>query len=295
MLFLKRILFAFYKPIYKCFFGTGVGRIFPLKILHGIIVSRLFPPFAEVDGHRIYVDASDSLGLMRNVGIFEPFETEVLKERIHPGDVVVDIGANIGYYTLIFARIAGEHGHVYAFEPDPLNFGLLKKNVEINGYRNVTLVQKAVADTDGMLHLYLCEENRGDHRIYDSRDNRGSIEIEAVRLDTYFRDRNINIGFIKMDIQGAEYSALRGMQEVLRRNRDLKIATEYWPIGLHRCGTAPGEYLAALLNSGFTFYNIDESTKRILTTTRDELLQQYSIDDEYGFTNLLCVRNPRSG
>jgi len=116
--------------------------------------------------------------------------------------VVVDIGANIGYYTLIFARLVGEQGRVFAFEPDPANFSLLAKNVAVNNYHNVELIQKAVSDQTGNARLYLSPKSTVDHRIYSSNDNRKFIDVEAVRLDDYFLDNNGKIDFIKMDIQG---------------------------------------------------------------------------------------------
>jgi len=86
----------------------------------------------------------------------------------------------------------------------------LKKNVEINGYKNVELVQRAVSNKTGKIKLYLCEDNTGDHRIYDLHDERKSIEIEAIRLDDYFKNYNGAVDFIKMDIQGAEGGQFKG-------------------------------------------------------------------------------------
>jgi len=120
---------------------------------------------SRVFGHEMFLDPTDSIvspTLLRD-GYFEPYETTLIESEIRPGDVVLDIGANIGYYTLIFARLVGERGRVYAFEPDPTNFRLLKKNVRANGYQNVIFVKKAVADSSGSMPLYLCPDNKGDH------------------------------------------------------------------------------------------------------------------------------------
>src|SRR5437867_3185244 len=97
---------------------------------------------ALVRGHWMHLDPTDSVvsPTLRHFGVFEPFETQLVQQMVRPGDVVLDVGANIGYYTLIFAELVGEQGHVYAFEPDPRNFAFLAKNVHSNRYRNVTLV-----------------------------------------------------------------------------------------------------------------------------------------------------------
>src|SRR5258708_4633510 len=143
---------------------------------------------------------------LRASGIFEPFETELAKVLIKPGDVVLDLGANIGYYTLLFARLVGPAGRVYAFEPEPANCALLKKNVELNGYENVVLVSKAVSNQTGLGKLFLCDFNQGDHRLYDSKDGRPHIEIETVELDRFFHNYGGSFDFIKFDIQGAEWA-----------------------------------------------------------------------------------------
>lgn len=85
---------------------------------------------------------------------FEPEVTEVFLSHVMPGDVVLDIGAHIGYYTVLAARSVGNEGRVIAFEPDPQNYSLLVKNVAKNGYRNVTAVQKAVSWNSGYAQLY---------------------------------------------------------------------------------------------------------------------------------------------
>jgi FkbM family methyltransferase len=87
-------------------------------------------------------------------------------------------------------------------------------------------IKKAVSNKTGNIRLYLCEDDIGDHRIYNSYDNHQSIQIEVTRLDDYFKDYNGKIDFIKMDIQGAEDAALQGMLYLLKKNKNLKIITE---------------------------------------------------------------------
>ncbi len=136
------------------------------------MVSFLKSNFAEVQGQKMFLDKKDVLGLSIN-GVYEPLETKLVRKEVKKSDVVLDIGANIGYYTLILAKLVGKKGRVFAFEPDPTNFALLKKNISINGYKNVILVPKAVAgktrrgntcdgrqrsdtDTKGSVYSYCC-------------------------------------------------------------------------------------------------------------------------------------------
>src|SRR5262249_29206299 len=182
--------------------GLGLRKFAVVNRFNDWVLGRVKSRSARVNGHLMHLDARDSLDLSLN-GVYEPFETELIQSLIHEGDTVLDIGANIGYYTLIFARRVGTAGRVFAFEPDPENFALLKSNVEANGYKNVVLVNAALSNQSGTLRLYLCDENRGDHRIYPSGDGRRAIEIPALTGDEYLKDVS-DVRFIKMDVQGAE-------------------------------------------------------------------------------------------
>jgi FkbM family methyltransferase len=247
---------------------------------------------SRVFGHEMFLDPTDSIvsPMLLRDGYFEPYETTLIESEVKPGDVVLDIGANIGYYTLIFARLVGEKGRVYAFEPDPTNFRLLKKNVRANGYQNVIFVNKAVAESSGPLSLYLCPDNKGDHRIFESEDSRSAIPIEATTLDEHFAEYQGKIDFIKMDIQGSEGRAVRGMQGLLRRYHDVKIITEFWPAGLRRSGIEARDYLADLERQGFRLFRIDEDDETTESTTADELLSLYP-DSREDFGNLYCARS----
>ena len=225
--------------------------------------------------------------LFRN-RIWEPLETDLAKSEIKKGNTVLDIGANIGYYTLIFAKLVGDEGRVFAFEPDPKNFALLKKNVEINGYKNVILLQRGVSNRTGKTKLYLCEDNSGDHRIYDTKDGRRLIEIETVRLDDYFKDYGTEIDFIKMDIQGAEPLAIEGMAGLLNRNQIFKIASEYYPAGIKRCGKDHEEYLRSLISYGFKLHFINTSKNKIEPLDISAVLG--SLTPEKDYVDLFCVK-----
>lgn len=288
---IRETLLSIYKKTVKLISGHGIKNFYPVKIAHTFLLRFLVQPlksdFVEIGGHKMFLDEKDSLSLSI-WGAFEEFETEIVKKEIKAGDVVLDIGANIGYYTLIFAKLVGENGKVFAFEPDPVNFSLLKKNIETNGYKNVVLIQKAVSNKNEMLKLYLCEENRGDHRIYDSHDNRQSVEVEAIRLEDYFKDYEGKIDFIKMDIQGAEGGATQGMFSLLQKNK-VKIITEFWPMGLKKFGIDPEEYLKSLTDSDFKIYEVDEQKKKITPTNISELLKTYSSEKDV-HTNLLFIK-----
>jgi FkbM family methyltransferase len=239
-------------------------------------------------GLSLCVDEQDSLGL-RERGAYEPYETGLLLALIEPGSVVLDIGANIGYHTVQFAQAVGPGGHVYAFEPDPDNLRVLRHNLRCNRLTNVTVVPKAVAAASGTLRLYRSTENLGDHRVYDSGDRRDVIDIPAVAIDDGFGGATGHTSLIKLDIQGAEPMALRGMRRFIDQHPEAWIATELWPIGLERGGSSLAEYLGQLRALGAALLRIDERRRRLAPLDLAWLAETVTVE-RGNHTNLLLPR-----
>ncbi len=268
--------------------GCGLPRFPIVRSVERLVRAALRTDVVNVLGHRMRLDANDRADLSIN-GVYEPLTTDLVRAKIAPGAAVLDIGAHIGYYTLIFAKCVGPTGHVFAFEPEPGNFALLEENVSANRYQNITLSRVAVSDRAGRARLYVDTGNAGDCRMYDSHDLRPSIEIETIRLDEYFDSYPGRLDVIKMDIQGAEPAAWRGMAGLLERHRRLKLVVEFWPYGLRLFGTDPAEFLQALYQAGFRLWNLNERRGALTATTASELLAEYPPTLENA-TNLFCVR-----
>jgi len=212
-------------------------------------------------GKPVRLDLHDR-AVTRVLYLFHEFEQEAtlaFARLLRPGITVVDIGANIGYYTIISAQAVGVTGRVLAFEPGPDNIRILRHNVALNGLDNVTVRQEAVAANGGRLTLHLSSINPGDHRIYNGEDDdlynvgrtRQTVEVESVALDDFLETLDWNVDLIKMDVQGAEHAALQGMKRTLTRNKDVVLMAEYWPHGLSRSGTTPDAFLKELGELGF--------------------------------------------
>jgi FkbM family methyltransferase len=242
----------------------------------------------EIEGNRMFLNSQDVLSDLISLHSFEPLETKLVMKTIKKGDVVLDIGANIGYYTLIFAKLVGDEGKVFAIEPDPGNFALLEKNVRTNCYNNVVLVQKAASNVTGSCRLYLCERNKGMHRIYMSRYCNRSVQVECVRIDDLLVDYCGEIDFIKMDVEGSEWAVVEGMALLLKKSAHLKMMTEFAPYAIKESGVEPGQYLKLLEDSGFQIYQMNYAGMKVEKANIAGLLRMNT--DREDITNLLCVK-----
>lgn len=276
-----------YKGIIKLFAGYGIGKIPFVIWLDHQIVRTLRKDTVRVGKHLMWLDSADSLRLSLN-GEFEPFETGLIKKEIAAGSVIIDIGANIGYHTLLFAEYAGDSGKVFSFEPEPQNFSLLTRNVALNAYHNVKLINAAVSDKNETITLFLSKDNKGDHQIYNSGERRELQRVQAVVLDDYFKNELDRINLIKMDIQGAEGKALAGMRMLMKRNPSVKLFTEFWPAGMKKCGVTAEAFLRMLQEYHFVFFDIDEVHKRLIKTDVAQLLARYTVARN-NCANLFCT------
>jgi len=268
--------------------GLGLRKYAVVNRVNDWVLRRVKGQTAMVNGHLMHLDPRDSLDLSLN-GVYEPFETEIVHRLVHEGDIVLDVGANIGYYTLVLARRVGAGGRVFAFEPDPDNFALLTKNVGTNGYRNVVPVNAALSNRSGTLELHLCDDNRGDHRIYASGADRKTIEVSTIAGDDCLGEISSCVNFIKIDVQGAEGLVLRGLCRTLQRSKGCRVIFEFWPEGMSKAGDNPAEVLDYMSHQGFSFELVDEKRKALLKVERQDVLSEFAIATG-NQTNLLASR-----
>jgi FkbM family methyltransferase len=221
----------------------------------------------------------------------DAFEIKLLKKYIKPGDTIIDIGSNIGFYALLLSELAGEKGHVHCFEPDAVNFKHLQSATA--QLKNVSINHKAIGPTTEKIKIYTSKELNVDHRTYEPEDYDEVIEIDAVNLDDYLMRTDggkiPKVNFIKMDIQGFEMQAIKGMQRTLTENKDLKLISEFWPYGLHKAGSSSLEYFDHLLSLQFTCYLFENETLVKLDTKKVNELDKYK-EDKTHYYNILATR-----
>ena len=239
-----------------------------------------FELLKNINGFKMYVDDKDSLELKKK-GVYDLDETNFIKYIIQPDWNCIDIGANIGYFTLIMAR---KGRSVFAFEADSYNYKLLFSNLEINNICNVAAFPNAVGDVDGDIKLYECESNRGMHRTYKSHWCQGKVtkvrSLVLDHIDNFFSTTN-PIHFVKMDIEGSELGALKGMRKLLLSNKPI-LLIEFHPPSILEYGVDPKEeydfltkdlgYDITLLSSSF----IPDSVNQYKISYNDLIKQTYN-------------------
>ena len=190
-----------------------------------------------------------AVGLERD-GVWEPEEGDVMRRIAREGMNVLDVGAHVGYFALLLARLVGPDGSVLAVEADPGNHALLQANLEAAGVTNVTTVQAAAWSESGRaLPLSLCRENTGDHRSYSWDSGREVIEVESVAIDDLAGDLG-QVGLVKLDTQGTEHRVVEGMRRLIARDRPT-LLVEFWPLGIRELGDHPEQVLELYRSLGF--------------------------------------------
>jgi FkbM family methyltransferase len=237
-----------------------------IVVRRGLAATPLAEHFVEVRGHKMilgkrgYGYAVDYL-----TGEYERGTTTLYEGLLSEGMTVVDIGAHYGYYTLVAARGVGRSGRVYAFEPHPTNYEILFKNIVLNGYENVIAVKKAISDRSGTANLTVVG-NSLEHRLSSSySQSRCSISVETTTIDEFLESVGCSeVNVIKMDIEGGEESALKGMTGLLRTSARLKIVMEYAPSRLEAGGVRPLSIVNWLREFGFVVWTINERNGDLL-------------------------------
>lgn len=215
----------------------------------------------------------------------DQFEIELLKKHIKSGDVVLDIGANIGFYAALISQLVGEKGKVHCFEPDSTNFKHLQDHcIRIS---NLVLNNTAVGPKTEKLKIYTSKNLNVDHRTYEPEDYDAVMEIHAVSIDDYLNGKEQEVHLIKMDIQGFEMQAVQGMQETLKNNPGLKIISEFWPYGLRKAGSSALAYFEFLTQNGFSVQLLKNKTLETLNEKKVKALNELGEDTYF---NILAAR-----
>lgn len=213
----------------------------------------------------IVYGGSDAISTnIRVNGIWEKIETQYTIDTIKPGDVAIDLGANIGYFSVIIGNLVGPSGKVYAFEPNDRNFLMLKNNLTFNKLDNVQVFKAVAGATCGVARLYeFVSDNQGAHQITTVGSTYELFEKSSlhpmITVDSLMAAGVDKVDFIKLDTQGAEPLILHGGRELIKANSShLNMVVEF--NGLHmekQYGIKPFDYYRYILDLGFDGFFID--------------------------------------
>lgn len=200
-----------------------------------------------------------------------PYEHETLHlllRHLRPGDVFIDVGAHIGWFTIWASRFVGATGKVYAIEPEASNYELLKKTILANDCRNVVTHQSAVAEHDGETVFYINQDNDGGHSLWDcslhdfnqkTRKQPTSVLVPCTTLDSFCLARKTgSIRMVKIDTEGAEVSVLRGTSELLSMAAIDYVICEVHSSGLELMGSSADELQSFMESKAYRLVHKDQ-------------------------------------
>jgi len=238
----------------------------------------------NVFGYKLFLDQYDTNGysLMK---VDKNDELQIIRNIIKKGDTVIDVGANIGFFTLFFRSLVGDNGKIIAFEPEKKNFEILKKNIQVNNLRNIEIHNLALGSENKNLRMIL-SENVGEHRIFNEKDplNLNSNEktefsdVKVVKLDDFVKTAN----FVKFDAEGYEVEILKGMPNLLKQN--IVIFSDFY-VRLLKKHNDPNDFFNILEKNNFKFFNVRKNLEKI---DKNKILNDYT--ESTGATDVLCKK-----
>jgi len=234
----------------------------------------------DIDSNKMIVNPKDR-GIAPSLliyGVMEKAETKLFKAQVNEGMIVIDVGANIGYYSLMASSLVGNDGAVYAFEPEEVTHRVLCDNIKLNACNNIFPVEKALSNAPGKIQLWVDHAGNAISSfaktnvqafsafpISNMAEEPQPLTVEKTTLDSFFSKSSYKVDFIKIDTQGAEGLVLAGAKNILKRNKSIKIMMEFWPEGLKKLGTDPLQLLKQLEGYGFTIKLIDGARQSLET------------------------------
>jgi FkbM family methyltransferase len=263
--------------------STATFRNSPVKTIARFIywtVRELFSreiSFQCPTGNRYVTMANNVTSLALFLTGFKDQEIQQFIERCaKPGWVFCDVGANIGAYSIVAARLAHGEGRVIAFEAHPYTYAFLERNVRVNGLSNVVSINKAVGDVEGSISLVFNRVNPGETHVSNES---GSVPL--VKLDNELRRIGINtINYLKIDVEGYELPVLRGAIQILRNSPDVIVQTEMIDRHASRYGYLLADLKMFMTGLGFVPHRVSGAL----------VLIRLSLETDFG-GDIIWVRN----
>jgi FkbM family methyltransferase len=209
----------------------------------------------RLDGLTLWYDTDRPSITVRGLaaGSYEQPIADLFATTLRPGMAVLDIGAHIGYFSLVASRHVGPTGHIWSFEPDPVNRASLERNVEANEVADlVTVVPYAVASAGGECVLYRVAGDTGSSTVYPRGQSGGErVAVTSTSLDAWAESEGWPaVDLVKVDAEGAEGAVLAGMTQLIERNPGVVLVLEFQADALEAAGESPMAFLSSLMAVG---------------------------------------------
>jgi len=261
----------------------------PVRAAANAVLRAIARPSVTVHDARIVLNPRDPVisGAL-TLNVYERAETRVFLQLLRPGAVLLDVGANVGYYTALGMRALGPAGKVIALEPDPESFSFLQQTVQANSGAPVLCINKAAGRESGTGTLFTSTENRGDNRMYSNQLADSSCAVEIVSIDELLAELGVRqVDIVKIDVQGFEHYVLAGMRHTFAASRDVAMMMEFWPSGISAARSDPGAVLEMLEAQAFRLFEILPSGAVQRLNGHNDLIRRYP---DRHYANLLALK-----
>jgi len=205
-----------------------------------------------VFGYSIRVDLSDYIQRTIYLNAFEPRESALVRDYLKPGMTFVDVGANVGYFSLMAASLVGVEGTVVAFEPSPYAFDRLARTIEDNQLTQVRAIQAALGDSSGTLQIFVPKLPGNHTPTMVANDGGNPINVATHTLDEFLGDCGIDrIDLMKIDVEGFEPNVLRGAKSYLENGKINAILIEFNRLWLEANNSSPAQLYQDIISYGY--------------------------------------------
>lgn len=274
-------LYTFYFPIDK-----GKWRLYTVAKKFCRNLPKEVLAFTK-DGRKLHVGLTDWTGDgIYFIGRYEAFYTETISQYIKEGDVCLDVGANIGWYTTLFAKLCGITGQVHAFEPVPQTFAVLERNIALNEkLQNIVVNNFGLSNIEQETKIHLFPDLPNGHASLAAKPDERSETVSVLlkTLDSYLAVQNIKqVDFVKVDVEGAEQMFLSGGTSIFRQKKLPVIFMEMELKNTKGFGYKPNDLIDFIKENGdYEFFALDEVNKKLIKING-------FADEDIG-ANVLCV------